>query len=182
MPFVEFLCGKQRAYPKAWGPKNRDELRFRLTDFRVREMTGRWPLSVSTDLIAVPALRCAGLLEQMGVTDRSGDGRVYETYPASALRVWGLRSTGYKGPNKRGEREELWAALKQKTPWLRFAEGRHEALIVDRDDALDALVAALIARAASKALTMCPTNGEGARAKTEGWIHVPVNGSLRRLI
>ena len=180
--FVDFLCGKQLPSPKSWGPGRRDELRFRLTDFRVREMTGRWPLSVSTDLIGVPALRCAGLLEGMGVADRSGDGRVYEVYPASALRVWGLRSTGYKGPKKRAERKSIWADLERQMPWLGLADAGMASLLLDSDDALDALIAALVTRGAKVALTICPTEEERPRAKSEGWIHVPVENSLGQLV
>jgi hypothetical protein len=54
-------------------------------------------------------------------------------------------------------------------------------LIVARDDALDALVTALIARAAKIALTVQPSGDERERAETEGWMHVPVEGSLERL-
>ena len=57
------------------GPEARRLLRYRLTDRRFAE-TGRWPLSVSTDLIGVPALRAAAiqrrLVEEGLVVDRSG--------------------------------------------------------------------------------------------------------------
>jgi len=182
VPFEQMLSGAAPRWTGPWSRERRDDLRFRLTDFRVWKITGRWPLSVSADKIAVPALRCAGLLERLGVSDRSGDGRVYEIYPASALHVWGLNSTGYKGPKKRRELQALWIALKQKTPWLQFADKGQESLIMDRDDALDALVAALIARAAKKGLTICPTDDERNRATTEGWIHVPTPGSLEKLL
>jgi predicted nuclease with RNAse H fold len=182
VPFEQMLSGAVPRWTGPWSHERRDELRFRLTDFQVQEMTGTWPLSVSTDKIAVPSLRCAALLERMGVTDRSGDGRVYETYPASALCIWGLRATGYKGPKKRPEREALWAALKQNAVWLRFSDESQESLILDRDDALDALVAALIARAAFKVLTTLPSEEERPRARTEGWIHVPKEHSLAHLI
>jgi predicted nuclease with RNAse H fold len=181
VPFVEMLCDNSGTLAKPWNTETKNELRFRSTDVRVLELTGKSPLSVSTDLIGVPALRCAGLLTRMGVTDRSGDGRVYETYPSAALNVWRLPSKGYKGPKKRQAREALWAALKQKTPWLRLSDEGQESLIVDRDDALDALVAALIARAAKMELTIPPTNEEKLRARTEGWIHVPIERSLQVL-
>src|SRR5207253_2236918 len=71
------------------------QLRFRATDFAVHERTGRWPLSVSSDLIAVPALRAARLF---GAHDRSGAGVLVEVYPAAALRIWGFSTRGYKGP------------------------------------------------------------------------------------
>jgi hypothetical protein len=136
---------------------------------------------VSSDLIAVPSFRCVALLERMGVGDRSGDGRVYETYPASALEVWGLPSRGYKGSKGWDTRAALWHELEERAPWLRFAEDNHKQLLLEKDDALDALVAALIARAAKLGLTVAPTGEEMERAQTEGWIHVPVEGSLERL-
>jgi predicted nuclease with RNAse H fold len=182
IPFVEFVCRSGNSMAVLWTAGNKRKLRFRLTDFRVHEITRHWPLSVSTDLIGVPALRCAGLLERMGVSDRSGDGRVYETYPASALRVWGLPATGYKGPNKRKERESIWAELERLMPWLRFAEPWMVDFLMDSDDALDAFIAALIARAAKVGLTIRPNEEELPRAQTEGWIHVPIEGSLSGLM
>jgi predicted nuclease with RNAse H fold len=94
---VAFLCSTSRPTGEslpAWSEQYRDDLRFRITDVRVHKVTGRWPLSVSSGLIAVPAFRCQGLLTMMGVTDRSGDGRVYEVYPAAALERWGFPRPG----------------------------------------------------------------------------------------
>lgn len=181
-PFEQMLSGAAPRWTGPWSNERRNSLRFRVTDFHVHALVGRWPLSVSTDLIGVPALRCAGLLERMGVTDRSGDGTVFETYPAAALHSWGFKATGYKGPKKRKELTGLWAALKEKTPWLRFTDESQESLIVDRDDALDALVAALVARAAKLDLTIGPNEDDSPRAVTEGWIHVPKTDSLKRLL
>ena len=180
VPFEELLR-KEGAWPRdTWSTEKRDSLRFRLTDLRVRELTGRWPLSVSSDLIAVAAMRCVGLLERMGVRDRSGDGRVFETYPAAGLHAWGLPSRGYKGKKGRELRTVIWAGLQRRVPWLEVTVEQSE-LIVARDDALDALVASLIARAAKIGLTIQPSEQERERAVTEGWIHVPVEGSLERL-
>lgn len=91
-------------------PEDRLPLRFRATD-RSLMTRGRRPLGVSTDLIGVAALRGVRIQHQLrdaGIdVDRSGlTGRVVETYPAAALRQWGLRSTGYKGrPSKVGDHE-----------------------------------------------------------------------------
>jgi predicted RNase H-like nuclease len=67
------------------------------------------------------------------------------------------------------------------TPRQRFAQGHHEGLVAGKDDALDALVAALIARTAGLGLTVLPTGAERPRPVTEGWIHVAVEGSLTSL-
>src|SRR3546814_13209891 len=65
-------------------------------------MSGAQPLSVSSDLSGVAAMRGARiqhLLEKAGVAvDRSGtNGRLVEVYPAAALRRWGLSSPKYQG-------------------------------------------------------------------------------------
>jgi predicted nuclease with RNAse H fold len=182
VPFEKMLRGESPRWVGPWAPERRDPLRFRVTDFRVRELTGRWPLSVSTDLIGVPALRCAGLLERMGVIDRSGDGQVFEVYPAAALNSWGLRSTGYKGRKGRSRLAELWISFERQIPWICFAAEDQVALLKKSDDAFDALVAAIVTRAAKNGLTFQPTEEEQPRAMTEGWIHVPVEGSLDRLV
>src|SRR3546814_411145 len=82
-------------------PEDRLPLRYRTTDLLTRS-SGAQPLSVSSDLIGVAAMRGARiqhLLEKAGVAvDRSGtSGRLVEVYPAAALRRWGLSSTKYKG-------------------------------------------------------------------------------------
>ena len=82
-------------------PEDRIALRYRTTDL-VTRTGGSRPLSVSSDLIGVAAMRGARiqhLLETAGVpVDRSGvTGRIIEAYPAAALRVWGLSSSKYKG-------------------------------------------------------------------------------------
>ena len=87
-------------------------LAFRRTDQVVHAATGRWPLSVSADRIAYPAMRCAGLLARLAATGRpvrrSGiDSLVAEVYPAAALRIWELPTAGYKttGPQLRQQGE-----------------------------------------------------------------------------
>jgi hypothetical protein len=68
-----------------WNNDLRDRLRFRAADRLVRAVTGRWPLSVSSDLIPLPAMRTSALLLRYGVTNRSGDGKFFvRTRPASA--------------------------------------------------------------------------------------------------
>ncbi|MCA9546149.1 MAG: DUF429 domain-containing protein, partial [Myxococcales bacterium] len=137
-------------------------------------------LSVSTDLIGVPALRCRGLLARLGVHDRSGDGRVFETYPAGALQQWGLRSTGYKGAQGRPIRQRMLAQLEGLAPWLVLNE-EARALIAASDDALDALVAALNARACQLGWTLGPADeADRAAASREGWIHLPRPDALER--
>lgn len=174
--FCAVLAGTRS--PEPWTTPWRDALRFRATDHAVRALCGRWPLSVSTDLIGVPALRCHGLLTRMGVVDRSGDGRVFEVYPAAALQRWDLPTSSYK-KRETGPREALIAALKTRAPWLDW--GGFEAVAVRSHDALDAVVAALNTRAAAVGLTLRPPADALAAARSEGWIAVPEVGSLARL-
>lgn len=179
LPFLRMTQSGERILAQPWGTEHRDRLRFRTTDFRVRDLTGLWPLSVSSDLIAVPAMRCVGLLHRMGVTDKAGDGRVFEIYPAAGLAAWGLPARGYKGAAKRARREALVSALECAAPWLRA--GSRRELMVDRDDAFDAVVAAIIARAAAIGQTVQAVGPDREAARTEGWIHVPFEGSLQSL-
>ena len=83
-------------------------LTLRATDRWVRELTGRDPLSVSTDKISFTAMRCARLLTEYGQrwepVDRSGAGRIVEVYPAAALRQWGLEPRGVQGIKARAGR------------------------------------------------------------------------------
>lgn len=163
----------------AWTTEWRDRLRFRETDRVVRAATGRWPLSVSTDLIGVPALRCRGLLERLGVQDRSGDGRVFEVYPAAALKRWGLPASGYK-KKATDARRAVVDALKIRAPWLEW--GAFEALAVASHDALDAVIAALATRAAALGRYAAPDAAMAQAARIEGWIVLPDADALDRLL
>jgi hypothetical protein len=153
-----------------WTPELRDDLRFRETDRQVRAATGRWPLSVSTDLIALPAMRAMALLLRHGVTDRSGDGRFYEVYPAASLRLWGIESGGHRGPGAAGRRSRrtLLARLRERFAWLDCPETAAEA-----PDLVDALIASLTARCAAAGTTAPPPPALRTLARVEGWIHLP---------
>ena len=50
------------------------------------------------------------------------------------------------------------------------------------DHAFDALVCALVARAAAIGLTASPTEGDREAARVEGWIAIPGPGTLGRLV
>lgn len=180
--FVEFMTalrtGDDVAQP--WSNSWRDQLRFRLTDEIVGETLGLNPLSVSTALIALPALRCAGLLRRLGVRDRATDPRGHEVYPAAALAAWGLASRGYRGPARATVREASVDCLLKLAPGLELSEP-HRIALAGSADALDALVCALVARAAALDLTTLPSPDGRERATREGWIHVPV-GALVDLL
>lgn len=180
--FVEAVAAFHRGLPwpgraEADQPAFRRRLRFRLTDLVVSRRLGRTPLSVSSDLIAVPAMRCAYLLDRLSEewgspVDRVGRGRVVETYPAAALAEWGLTHRGYKGARNRETLAGLADALLASAPWLDLDDKGNE-LIHTVDDAFDALLCALIARAAALRCSGLPSPEDGDQAAREGWIHVP---------
>lgn len=181
-----------------WPGLDKEGFRFRRTDGFVRETVldevgGKlWPLSVSSDRISLTAWRLAGLREgafqRSGIRfDRVGADRVVEVYPAAALLLWGLERAGYKGG--RGEpdepstlaREALLAAIEDRAPWLAWEPGARAAC-VGSDDALDAVFAALIARASAVGLTAKPGADDLEQARSEGWIHLPPKDSLAVLL
>jgi predicted nuclease with RNAse H fold len=171
-PFVEALVAHAGHAP--WPGRDRRELRLRRTDVAVRDACGLNPLSVSSDRIGVPAMRWAALEDRLrcdGPVDRSGGGRVVEVYPAGALKLWGLPHRAYKRPDQRAALAALVAALQARAR-LGLDAGAEEALRTS-DHAFDALVAALIARAAALGRTTRPPPDARALARREGWVHLP---------
>lgn len=161
----------------------RRRLAFRLTDEMVREQAGLIPLSVSADRIGHAAFRCAGLLAMLSdegrPVDRSGAGVVVEVYPAAALRRWGLTHRGYKTPGQRASHAPVLEELLAAAPWLSL--GPHEPLCRASHDAMDAVIAALAARAAALGHAIRPDKTQLDRARTEGWIALPT-GTLDDLV
>ena len=154
----------------AWNERIRDRLRFRLTDLVVRDRVKLFPLSVSSDRIALPAMRAMSLLRRFHVTDRSGDGRFFEVYPAGTLSKWDMLRRGYKQKNAAAlaVRKSILSDLRVALPWLvapvEYAETDHS---------LDALIASLTARAAAQGLTFRPEPSQEDSARKEGWVHLP---------
>ena len=161
----------------------RRRLAYRETDRVVTELTGARPLSVATDRLGMTALRCAVLLDRLAgdgrVVDRSGEhpSAVVEVYPAMALRVWGLARPGYKSANKTAGADARLALindLERAAPWLRL--GDHRALMHGSADALDAVLAGLVALAHGVGASIRPTPDQRQRARVEGWISIPTVG------
>ena len=161
------------------------QLRFRTTDQVVRKKLKRWPLSVSSGWIAMPAMRVARLLAIAAANgeavDRSGSGRFVETYPAVALSVWGFPSQGYKRKKGAKVRDQLVGDLAEKTSSVLTLTKEHLSQCSDSDDALDALVAALIARTAAVGCCEPIPYKHRDLAAEEGWIALPRPESLKRL-
>jgi predicted RNase H-like nuclease len=184
-PFVTAVS--QHASGGAWDAPASQALRLRTTDLNVIAETGSQPLSVSADRIAATAFRCAGLLSQLAsaghTVDRVGAGLVIEVYPAGALRQWGMNPRGYKGgkPEQQSRRAQLLEDLiGRASSFLALDEEQH-ALVAASDHLLDALVCALIARAALICETLAIPDDVHALAAVEGWIALPHPASLPKL-
>jgi predicted nuclease with RNAse H fold len=188
--FVEAVARHHRG--EAWPA---DESAEAMTSLRLRE-TDRWltlrarrpgeprarchPMSVSSNLIAIPAMRMARVL---GPVDRSGTGKVIEVYPAAALFVWGLPYRRYKGVqhDRRNARHDLVQRLRALTPWLSASRDHDWERFKENDHEVDALVAALVARAKDAGLCDESYDATSRNARMEGWIALPLTDALDRL-
>lgn len=185
-PFIDAITAHRRLEPWPEGTadaaEHRKLLKYRLTDLVVAGLDGRAPLSVSTDLIGVVALRAALLLDEYARATgrqpvrRDGLGTVAEVYPAAALRRWAPEMKGsYKRRGNREPLRTLVGAIGDAVP-ITFAGDAYERCIASHD-AFDALICALIARAVALGQTRpARSDLEIRRAATEGWIHVPYPG------
>lgn len=198
-PFVAALVAHRdgRPWPAAPGEPRARFVR-RLTDELVgADERTKLPLAVSADRIAYPAMRCAVLLGALAETRppadvvRDGSGRVCEAYPDAALRCWlpddwiGPKPDSYKGdkPTAVARRERLLDGLLAALGTRFSITAEQRAACIDADDALDALVCALLARAVQRGRTRRPQPGEESElARREGWIHLPEPGSLEQLL
>ncbi len=172
--------------------ESRARLERRATDHWVHATTGKQPLSVTTDRIAYPAMRAAGLLAHYAqscgqAVDRSGlTGLVCETYPDPAIRrfeIWppaAGRRESYKGES-RDLRAAILDELAARAPWLSLPDADRDRCVAF-DDCLDALICALTARAAAKGETLAPPPELAEEASLEGWIHLPKPGALSSLL
>lgn len=178
--FVEFVAQHQAGtFVAPAGIAGRDwrrRLALRETDLATRAATGLIPLSVAADRIGLAAMRCAGLLGHLAAAsqpvDRAGTDVVVEVYPAAALHRWSLTHRGYKGPANAAVRHQLVDTLMIQAPWLRL--GDFGQTCRRSDHALDAVIAALNARAAATGRATTPTEHSTA-ARTEGWIALPTS-------
>jgi predicted nuclease with RNAse H fold len=187
--FVTVVAGYQAGQP--WPDVTPASLCYRATDVHIERRLralNRWrrPLSVASDRIAIPAMRAARLLTRLAergyAVDRSGAGRLVEAYPAAALEVWGLPSRGYKGAKGAAVRSAIFTGLEQRTGrWLRL-DALTRRTCCGSDHALDALLAALIARAATHGLCERPPAVHAETAAREGWIALPSPDALDNLV
>lgn len=184
-PFVRALAAHREL--DRWPQAPKATLERRCTDLFVIEQTGKRPLSVSTDRIAYCAMRCAVLLSGLD-EPRDGSGLVVEAYPDAALRCWLAPSfearpaPTYKGADAQDRREVLLTALLSVLGGAFSIAQTFQDACVASDDCLDALLCALVARAAERRRTVSPKTDEQRRlARIEGWIHLPEPDSLSEL-
>lgn len=180
--FVDYLVTHRAGGSDIVVPPDRRPLTYRTTDLHVWERTGVRPLTVSADRIGAAAMRGAAILATLTrsgtVVDRSGRGPVVEVYPAAALQIWGIPRRGYKGrdPGAVATRSDLVSRLGTRFPWLELSG--FEQSCRDSDDALDAVLCAVIAGMARRG--SCETVPDDTRdvASREGWIMLPLAGSV----
>jgi hypothetical protein len=155
----------------------RRRLTYRCTDAVVLAEVKQRPLSVAADRIGHTAVRCAGLLARLAQhgqpVDRTGAGVVVEVYPAASLRRWNLEHRGYKRAKNVASLGALVDRLLAEASWLDL--GPYAATCRRSDHALDAVVAALSARAAALGLATRPDEQQVRLARTEGWIAIPTS-------
>lgn len=174
--FVKFVVAHHEqtlSRPEVEPDKWRRELTLRATDAAVVEARLGTPLSVSADRIAHPTLRLASVLSRRRpAVRRDGSGVVVEVYPAAALKKWTLPGTGYKGTKGVEARRRIVAGLKDALP---FDWGGYKDLVAASDHVLDAVVCALVARAAAIGRTAPPSLLQQEVSLREGWIHLPTS-------
>lgn len=180
--FVEFIQDHARQSLQApattAGPWRRT-LALRATDIDLHQRTGLTPLSVSANLIAYPAFRWAGIearLRDLKIdVSRDGSGAIAEVYPAAALYRWGIPHTGYKGIKNQAAREVIIESLSVCFPELEW--NGFDALARVNDDALDAVIAALVRYQIAHGKCEGPPEHLRDIAQVEGWIWVPKTAS-----
>ena len=174
--FVEFVVGhRDGRTPPATDLAGRRLLAYRETDRAITGLTGLRPLSVAADRIGHAAMRAAGLMARLGADGhdlrRDGRGFVVESYPSGALKQWGLPHRSYKGSGGAAARAALIDSVSAAFPALEW--GSAEETCRESDHAFDAVICALIARAAALGAVNQPDEGQARLAATEGWIVVP---------
>jgi hypothetical protein len=156
-PFIQFVNRSPKGIREVpdRNPAECKRLTFRLTDLYVQQTLDLWPLVVTAGKIALPAMRCSGLLDNLGVRDCSGVNGVFEVYPAAALKAWGLPYKGYKSEGPNPVRADLVGKVSDACSWPTLFDSNH-ALCARDHDAFDAVIAAFVGRAAALELTGRP--------------------------
>lgn len=175
--FVDFVSRHARGEPLSRGQAELDiawrrTLAYRETDRAVLALTGKQPLSVSTDKLGLVAMRCAVLLDDLvsagRAANRDGSGEVVEVNPGAALAAWGMTSPGYKT-----DRRLLVALVEAVAAKVPINLGSFESLVMASDDAFDAVLAALVTVASEFGRCLPVPAMHTATAQREGWVAIP---------
>lgn len=186
--FIDFIVAHQAGHveiePGVLAADWRRALSYRATDLWLKQQVkGVQGLSVSSDRIGVTTMRCAALMSSLSglgrAVDRAGAGEVVEVYPAASLVRWGFSHRGYKGRDGAVVRSALVDLLRTECSWLEF--GGFEEECRRTDDALDAVIAAMTARAAAVGQVESIPDDQRVAADREGWIALP-NSPLDGLV
>lgn len=172
-PLGRLLATHRAGEPLAEQP---NRLFRRETDRFIKQRLGKLPLDVGADRIARTAHAALALLtalrQQTGepipvvwsaaYPDYAG---AIEVYPAGTLSAAGIRSSGYKEPGKRIERQPIitWLATQ-----MEGVTGHR--LLAENADVLDAAICLVAGRDFLLGRAMAPTSLK--LAKKEGWIWV----------
>lgn len=178
-PFVELITAHTSGTahtPPSSDKQWRRQFVYRATDLWAQENFGLRPLSVSADLIAHPALRWVALEAQLRERaipcTRDGAEKICEVYPAGALQQWSIPHRGYKGTSEkaRQQRSTIMAALENR---FDLKWGGCAQLLREKDDALDAVIAALVAAHVHAGHAYGPPEQLRKTAQQEGWLWLP---------
>ncbi|WP_405460985.1 DUF429 domain-containing protein [Streptomyces sp. NBC_00101] len=176
---------RSRYAPHSDGREGLGRFTHRLTDDVAWKRTGagrRRPLSVAADKLGIVAMRAVDLLDRLAeegpAIPRDGSGSVVEVYPAFALIQWGLASEDSYKNSKPAALLARAAILAGLVDGLGIDIGERERDRCTRSDHdLDALISAVVARAAACGMTHPPATAEERElAAVEGWMHLPVRG------
>lgn len=184
--FVDAVTGYRAT--GTWTAADQLDLKFRKTELYIKDVTGKYPLSVTAGYLVYLGWRCAEVFSEVpewSIESRRGEGRLIEVYPAGSLHHWGIspktwvENPGpYKGdsPESRERRERLVALIGDRCQGRLDLDGQ-EHRFIDSDHELDALIAALTARAVSVGLAEPTPEDSDATVLQEGWIRLPKLGS-----
>lgn len=147
----------------------------RVTDIALHrhEQIKRMPLSASFDRLGATAAMWAlieadmsseVMIDRSGTYEASTGPMIIETYPAAQLAAWG----------RPGRTKPDWSELQSLLPGLEV-DPDDEVILLKSDDARDALICAVSARARALGRTLEPDQDEVGAARREGWIHVTLD-------
>ena len=97
------------------------------------------------------------------------------------MEDWAKRLDAFLEFTEHDIHEGLVADMLAQCPWLEI-DSISRKILAEDDDVFDALICALVARAATLDLTVRPEHENVEIARREGWIHLPVEGVLGWLV